>query len=91
MIIRSRWGDVVSCFFGEDLSEVSIFRWEGDLRFRLFCDDSEFGCCSELGNEWRVWEELFTIAIEDSIDLVIVQGVMEVLILHIMIQIVIEL
>ena len=39
MIIQSGRGDMVSHFFREDLSKVSIFQQEGDLGFRLFSSD----------------------------------------------------
>ena len=38
----------------------------------LFSGDSEFSCCSELGNKQGVQEKSFAIAIEDSVDLLIV-------------------
>ena len=72
------------------MSEVGVFRWEGDFGFRFFGSDSKLCCCSELGNKWGVWEEAFAIAAEDSIDLAIVQGMLEVLVLHVMVKVIIE-
>ena len=54
MVVRPEWGDMVSCFFGEDLSEVSIFQKEGDFGFCLLGGNGEFGCYYELGNKWGV-------------------------------------
>ena len=90
MVIGSGRGDVVSCFFSEDLSEVGIFRWERDFEFRPFCGDGKFHCHSELGNEWGVWEEAFAVAAENPVDLAIVQGVLEVLVLRVVVEIAIE-
>ena len=90
MVIGSGRGDMVSCFFGEDLGKVGIFRREGDFGFHLFCSDGEFCSHSELGDERRVREEAFAIATKDSVDLAIVQGVLEVLILCVVVEVVIE-
>ena len=90
MVIGSGRGDVVCCFFGEDLSKVGVFRREGDLGFHPFGGDSEFRCHGEFGNEWGVWEESFAIASEDSVYLAIIQGVLEVLILCVVVEVVIE-
>ena len=91
MIIWLGRENVVGRFFREDLSKVGIFQWEGDFGFRFFCSNGEFYCYSEFGNERGVWEEMFAIISEDSVDLVIIQGVLEVLVLHVVIQVVIEL
>ena len=90
MVIGSGRGDVVGCFLGEYLSKVSIFRRERDFGFRFLSGDSEFCCRSELGNERRVREEAFAVSAEDPVNLVVVQGVLEVLILRIMVKVVIE-
>ena len=81
---------MVGCFFREDLGVVSIFQRERDLGFRLFCGDSEFRCCGKLGNEWEIREEAFAITTENPVDLAIVQGMLEVLILRVMVEVVIE-
>ena len=81
---------MISCFFGEDLSEVGIFQQKEDFGFHLLSGDGKFSCCHELGNKRGVWKESFTIATEDSVDLVIVQGVLEVLVLHVVVEVVIE-
>ena len=81
---------MVGCFFREDLSIVNIFWLERDLGFCFFCGDSEFGHCSELSDGGGVQEEAFAIASKDSVNESIVQGVLEVLILHIMVKVVIE-
>ena len=85
MVIGLRWEDVVGCFFEEDLGKVRILQQEGDFRFCLLCGNGKFGCCCEFGNESGIWEEMFAITSEDSIDLAIVQGVLEVLVLCIMV------
>ena len=90
MIVGSGRGDMVCGFFGEDLCKVRVFRQEGDFGFCFFHSNSKFGCCHELSNEWGIWEEMFTITSEDSVDSVIVQGVLEVLVLHVMVKVVIE-
>ena len=54
MIIWLGRGDMVSCFFREDLGEVGVFQWERDLGFHLFGSDSEFHCHSEFDNEQGV-------------------------------------
>ena len=72
------------------MSEVGVFRREGDFGFRLFSGDSEFCHHCEFGNEQRVWKESFAVTSKDSIDLVIVQGVLEVLVLHVMVKVIIE-
>ena len=82
---------MVSSFLGEDLSEVCIFQWKGDFWFCPFCGNGELSCCDELGNERGVWQELFAIFVKDSIDLTIVQGMLEVLVLCVMVEVVIEL
>ena len=73
------------------MSEVGVFQWEGDFGFCLFSGDSEFCHHCEFGNEQRVWKESFAVTSKDSIDLVIVQGVLEVLVLHVVVEVVIEL
>ena len=90
MIIGLRWGNVVGSFLREDLSEVCVFGWERDFRFCLFGDNGKFGCHGKFGNKWGVWEEAFTITSEDSVDLAIVQGVLEVLVLHVVVEVVIK-
>ena len=90
MVVGSGRRDMVGCFFGEDLSEVGIFRRERDFRFCLFGGDGEFHCCSKLSNKQGVQEETFAIALENSVDLAIVQRVLEVLVLHIMVKVIIE-
>ena len=90
MVIGSGRGDVVSCFFGEDLGEVSVFGWERDFGFRFLGGDGEFYFHCEFGNEQGVREEAYTIATEDPVDLVIVQEVLEVLALHVVVKIVIK-
>ena len=90
MVIGARWGYMVGSFLGEDLSEVGIFQWEGDFGFSLFSSDGKFHCHGKFGNEWGVWEKLFTIALKDSVDLAIVQRMLEVLILCIMVGVFIE-
>ena len=90
MVVGLGRGDVVGCFLREDLSEVGVFCREGDFGFRLFSGDGEFCCYSEFDNEWGVWEKAFTIASENPVNLVIVQRVLEVLILHVMVQVFIE-
>ena len=81
---------MVSGFFREDLGEVSILRQERDFGFCLFGGDGKFCCCYELGDEQRVQEKSFAIASKDSVDLMIVQRVLEILVLHIVVKIVIE-
>ena len=73
MVVWSGQGNVVSCFFGEDLSEIVIFQQERDFGFHLFSGDGEFGCHCEFSNKRGIWEEVFAIALEDSIDLAIIQ------------------
>ena len=82
---------MVGCFLGEDLGKAGIFRQERDFRLCLFCGDGEFHCHCELGNKWGVWEEAFAIATEDPVDLAVVQGMLEILVLHVMIKVIIEL
>ena len=76
---------MVSSFLGGYLSKVCILRWKRDLWFRLFSGDGEFSHYSELGNEWGIQEETFAITSENSVDLAIVQEVLEVLVLCIMV------
>ena len=85
MVIGSGGGNVVCCFFGEDLGKVSIFQWEGDFGFCLISGDGEFCCCRKFDNKWGAQEKAFAITSEDPIDLVVVQGVLEVLILHVVV------
>ena len=85
MVIRARQRNVVYGFFREDLSEVSIFRQERDFGFHLFCGNGKFCCHNEFGNKWGVQEEVLAITLEDPIDLAIVQGVLEVLVLYVMV------
>ena len=76
---------MVSCFFGEDLGKVGIFQQERDFGFCFLSGDGKFGCCCELGNKRGVWEKSFAVAWKDSVDLAIVQGVLEVLVLCVMV------
>ena len=76
---------MVSCFLGEDLSKVSIFHREGDFGFCLLHSDGKLHCGGEFSNDWRVREETFTIASEDPVDEAVIQGVLEVLVLHVMV------
>ena len=85
MIIGSGRGDMVGCFLREDLGEVGIFQWEGDLGFRLFSGDGKLSCRCKFDDKWGVREEAFAITSKDPVDLAIVQGVLEVLVLHVMI------
>ena len=85
MIVRLRWGNVVNGFLGEDLSEVCIFRRKQDFRFCFLGGDGEFCCHCKSGNKWGVREKAFVITSEDSVDQAIVQGVLEVLVLHVMV------
>ena len=73
------------------MDKVSILQWERSFRFRLFCGNGKFCHCSTFGNEWRVQKEVFAIAVEDSVDLVIIQGMLEVLVHCVMVKVVIEL
>ena len=77
-------------FRSEDLGEVSVFQRERDFGFCLLCGDGKLSCCCKFGNERGVREEAFIIALEDPVDLAIVQRVLEVLILRIVVEIVIE-
>ena len=90
MVIGSGEGYMVGCFLGEDLGEVGIFRRERDFGFRLFGGNGELRCHSEFGDEWGGWEEAFAIAAKDSVDLAIVQRMLEILVLHIMVEVVID-
>ena len=90
IIIWVRWGNMVSCFLREDLGEVGIFQQEGDFRFCLLSGNNKFHCCCEFCNEWRVWKEPFAIALKDPVDLLIVQGMLEVLLLCVVIKVVVE-
>ena len=90
MVVGSEGGNMVGRFFREDLSEVGILRWERDFGFRLFGGDSEFCCCSELGNEQGVQEEALAVSVEDPVDLAVVQGVLEVLVLCVVVEVVVE-
>ena len=90
MVIGSGRGDMISCFLGEDLGEVGIFRQERDFRLCLFCGNGKFYCRCELGNKWGVWEEAFAIATEDPVDLAVVQGMLEILVLRVVIKVIIE-
>ena len=85
MIVGIGRGNMVSCFFAEDLNIVGVFLQERDFRFRFFCSNSEFGYCSEFCNNKGVWEELFAITSKNPFDEAIVQGVLKVLVLHIII------
>ena len=85
VIVGLGWGDVVSCFLGEDLGEVGVLRRERDLGFRFFGGDGKFCCHSKFGNERGVREEVFAIATEDPVDLAIIQGMLEVLVLHVVV------
>ena len=64
---------------------VGILSQEGDFRFCLFSDDSKFCCCSEFDNGGGVWEEMFTITLNDSVDKAVVQRMLKVLVLHIVV------
>ena len=85
MVVWMRWGNMVHYFFREDLGEVGIFQQEGDFGFHLLSGDSEFCCCGKFDNKQRVQEESFVIVSEDPVDLMIVQGVLEVLVLCVMV------
>ena len=82
---------MVGGFLGEDLSKVRVLQQEGDFGFHLFCGNGEFSCHCEFGNEQGVQEESFAVISKDSLDLVIVEGVLEILVLHVMVEVVIEL
>ena len=90
MIMRMGRGNMVSYFFGEDLSIVSILGWERDLGFHLFSGNGKLCCHSEFGNGISIWEELFAITSNDLVDEV-VQRMLEVLVLHVMVQVVVKL
>ena len=85
MVVRLRRRDMVHRFFREDLGEVGIFRWERDFGFRLLCSNGKFHCRCKFGDEQGVWEEAFAITLKDSVDLTIIEGVLEVLFPHIMV------
>ena len=85
MVIWLGRGDVISSLFKEDLSKVSIFWQEGDFEFHLFDGDGESSYCGEFSHDKRVWKEVFAVTLEDSVDKVIIQGVLEVLVLCIMV------
>ena len=70
---------------------ICVIQQERDLGFHLLSGDGEFGCHSEFINSGGVWKKMFTIALDNTIDEMIVQEVLEVLVFHIMIQVVIEL
>ena len=72
------------------MGEVSIFPWERNFGFHLFSGDGKFCYCCEFGDEQRVWEEAFTITLEDPVALSVIQGVLEVLFFHVMVEVVIE-
>ena len=69
---------------------VSILQQEGDFGFCLLSSDSKFGCYCEFGNNGRVWKESFAVALEDSVNEVIIQEMLEVLVLHVIVKVVIE-
>ena len=67
------------------MSEVGIFQQERDFRFHLLSGDGKFSHCHEFGDKQGVQEESFAIATKNPVDLVIVQGVLEVLIFCVMV------
>ena len=90
MVIGSGQGNVVSCFFREDLGKVGVLRQERDFGLHFFSSYGKLRCCSEFGDKRGVWKEMFAIILEDSVNLAIVQGVLEVLILCIVVEVVVK-
>ena len=90
MIIETGRVNVVSCFFGEDLSVICIFQWERNIGLCLLSGNGEFDRCGELGNDRGVWKEVFTIASEHLVDKMVIQRMLEVLVLYIMAEVIVE-
>ena len=52
MVVRLRWGNMVSGFLGEDLCKFRELFGEDDRGFCLFCSSGEFCSSGKSGHYW---------------------------------------